>query len=86
VVRIDARKDVDPLQNFKPESSARGWGAFGPSARTLAMVAGAALIIALSAAAAALYLGNTTSTVDNVVIRPLTGHVVLNSRPGGVIV
>lgn len=87
VVRIDAHKDNDPLQSFRPEASASGWRALSANRRTLTMVvAGAVLIIGLSAAAAALYLGNTTSTVNSAAIRPLTGHVLLNSRPEGVIV
>jgi hypothetical protein len=84
VVRIDASKDVDPLQSFKPEL--RQWSALFANRKALALVAGTILGVGVTAGAAALYLGNPTSSLSRASVPPLTGHVALNSRPEGVVV
>ncbi len=84
VVRIDAPKDVDPLQSFKPEL--RQWRALLGNRGALALIAGTILIVGVALGAAALYLGNPTPSLSRASVPSLTGHVALNSRPEGVVV
>ena len=58
VVRIDAPKDVDPLQSFKPELPR--WRALFGNRGALALIAGTVLVVGVTVGAAALYLGNPT--------------------------
>ena len=85
VVRIDAPKDVDPLQSFNPELPR--WRALFGNRGALAIIAGAVLVVGVTVGAAALYLGNPTlPSLSRASVPPLTGHVALNSRPEGVVV
>jgi hypothetical protein len=82
VVRIDAQKDVDPLQSFKSEQPP--WRTLSWNKRTLAVIGGIVVAVGVSVGAAALYL--RTATPDGVRVPSLSGHVTLNSRPEGVVV
>jgi hypothetical protein len=84
VVRIDAPKDVDPLQSFNPELPR--WRALFGNRRALALMAGTVLVVGLTVGAAALYLGNAPPSLSRASVPSLTGHVALNSRPEGVVV
>jgi hypothetical protein len=85
VVRIDAPKDADPLQSFKPE--VRRWRALFGNRGALALIAGTVLVVGLTIGAAALYLGNPVlPSLSRASVPSLTGHVALNSRPEGVVV
>src|SRR5258706_2842231 len=80
VVRIDAQKDVDPLQSFKSEQPR--WRTVSWNKRTLAVLAGIVAVVGVTVGAAALYLGTATS--NGVRVPSLPGHVALNARPEGV--
>jgi hypothetical protein len=82
VVRIDAQKDVDPLQRFKSEQPR--WRTLSWNRGTLTVLGGIVAVVGVSVGAAALYL--STATPSGVRVPSLSGHVTLNSRPEGVVV
>jgi hypothetical protein len=82
VVRIDAQKDVDPLQSFKSEQPR--WRTLSWNKRTLAVLASILAVVGVTGGAAALYL--RTAAPSSVRVPSLSGHVTLNSRPEGVVV
>ena len=84
VVRIDAHKDVDPLQSFKSELPR--WRTLSWNKGTLAVLAGTILVVGVSVGAAALYLGTAAPSLNGASVPSLSGHVTLNSRPEGVVV
>ena len=81
VVPLESRKDVDPLDSFKPEPSA--WPSMAWS-KTPTTIAAIAVLVAAAVGAPALYLRYGRSAAS--AIPPRSGHVVLNSRPEGVVV
>ncbi|MCU1385657.1 MAG: amylopullulanase [Acidobacteria bacterium] len=82
VVTAEGRKDADPLDSFKPESSP--WPSIGRNKSSIIVVA-MAILVAAAAGATALYLrdGRAAATSS---IPSRSGHVVLHSRPAGAIV
>src|SRR4051794_595236 len=85
VVRIDAHKNIDPLQSFKPGPSRR-WSGSSWNKGAIPLLVAAILIVAVSAGGGVLYLSKTNSSANTTAIPPLSGRVALNSRPDGVIV
>ena len=85
IVRIEAQKDLDPLQNFKSEKPR--WRTLPLDKSALPLIAGTVLVVGVTVGAAALYLGNPTlPSLGRASVPSLTGHVALNSRPEGVVV
>lgn len=82
VVPIQGRQGADPLDSFKPEPSR--WRSIASNKKST-MLIGVAVVVGAAAGAPALYLRNRPSSAVSA-IPPRSGHVVLNSRPEGVIV